>query len=220
MARENWPTMPPGIAALPRQEGTGYPIPWFVETLPNGSRDFRIMSSQALRRAITESRCWTCGRHIVDLRVGDAPQATFVLGPMCAVNRTSGEPPSHWACAEWSAQVCPFLTTPGRSRREANLPEQRTVAGGQMIERNPGVALLWASHSWQLRRADNGVLWDVGKPYRVAWLREGRPATRAEVEASLTAGLPTLQAVAEKHGEMPLLIEAVRQVEPLLPAAT
>jgi hypothetical protein len=35
---------------------------------------------------------------------------SFVVGPMCGINRNSAEPPSHKECAQWSARNCPFLS--------------------------------------------------------------------------------------------------------------
>lgn len=215
MNRTDWPAMPVNIAALPTQEGTGYPIPWFVETMPDGSRDFRVMSGKNFRAAVMKSRCWICGRRIVSV---PKRLATFVVGPMCAVNHTSAEPPSHRVCAEWAAAVCPFLTTPGRERRLAGLPEECNVAG-IMIERNPGVVLLWSSDTWTLRREPDGVLFDIGEPRSVRWLCEGRTATRAEVIKSVETGLPSLVEVAAQHGEMAALELAVGAIKPLLPKA-
>lgn len=217
MTRADWPPMPPAIATLPTQEGTGYPIPWFVETV-DGKPDFRMMSGKNFVRAVKEHRCWVCGRVMLNLTRGSQRQGTFVIGPMCAVNRVSAEPPAHHACAEWSARVCPFLTTPGRARREAHMPDHK-VSGGVAITRNPGVALLWSSTTWTLRKVDNGYLFDIGDPYKVAWLCEGRPATRAEVDASIAEGLPALAGVAAgQPGAAEALAEMVAAVAPLLPA--
>ena len=218
ITRDQWPTMPPGIAKLPTQEGTGYPVPWFVEWI-DGKPDFRVMNTERYVEAVREKRCWICGGLIVSLVSGPAPQATFVIGPMCAINRTSAEPPSHMACAEWSAHVCPFLVTPGRSRRYAGLPDERQPSGGIMIERNPGIALLWTSVTWRpYKPVTGGVLFHIGEPYRSpVWLREGRPATRDEVLDAISTGMPQLVEVATAHDELAFLERAVAATTPLLP---
>lgn len=192
--------MPTGIARLPL-DGRGYPIPWFVDRdapLKDGNPDFRIMDGKHLKLAIRERRCWICGGRITT-------HATFVAGPMCGVNRTSAEPPNHFACAQWAVKACPFLAIPKRLRDERAMPVNATQAGIG-IKRNPGVAMLWMSSTWKTWRPDAGqgvgpgVLFDLGDPLAVEWWCEGRAATRAEVMHSTETGLPFLLAEAVKGG--------------------
>jgi hypothetical protein len=180
--------MPPAIAKLPRDKH-GRPIPWFVYIDEDGVPDFRVVRRDGLSDAYRFDLCWVCGQQ-------RGRHAAFVLGPMCAVNRTSAEPPSHLACALYSAQACPFLTTPNMIRRESNLPEHYDP-GGIMLARNPGVALVWSSRSWKPVRVPNGVLFDIGSPTSTTWWAHGRPATREEVLASIETGLPALRELAE-----------------------
>ena len=65
---------------------TGYPVPWFVDWI-DGKPDFRVMDGRKYDRAIKHDLCWLCGQTLGRFKV-------FTAGPMCAVNRTSGEPPS------------------------------------------------------------------------------------------------------------------------------
>jgi len=193
---ENRPAVPvpATMSHLPLQPGTGYPVPWFV-AWSDGKPDFRVIDPHCVSAAIKQGRCWVCGR----LRIG--PTATFVIGPMCAINRTSAEPPSHHVCATYSATVCPFLTTPGRARRESGLPEHRHLTGGFMIARNPGVVAVWSSSTWEHHSdGQGGILWDIGDPMEVEWYTRGRAATLDEVDDSIRAGLPTLAAEAAKEG--------------------
>lgn len=177
----------------------GYIVPWFVQ-LVDGEPDFRIMDGQKLMDAIRFKKCWICGDSMGKF-------GTFVVGPMCAVNRTSSEPPSHYACAEFAAKACPFLTRPEMIRRETGLPEETGVAG-EMIKRNPGVTLLWTSVDWYPWRADNGVLFDIGSPQDTTWYAKGKYATRQEVTESIESGLPILMEMAEKEGP-----EAVKELD-------
>lgn len=82
-------TMPPEVARLPRNVA-GYPIPWFVATLPDGTRDFRIACEERqldairlklcpeqlpvgyLRVALTEQEFAVCPPGIVVADAGDA----------------------------------------------------------------------------------------------------------------------------------------------------
>jgi hypothetical protein len=137
---------------------------------------------------------------------------------MCAVNRISSEPPSHHGCAEFAAIACPFLARPKAQRRDvSDLPHK--PAAGIMIERNPGVTLLWTTKSYQLMRAPGGVLFELGDPTGVAWYREGRAATREEVLESIDSGLPTLRELAEQDGAnaVAMLEKATAEAMKLLP---
>lgn len=191
--------MPPRIAALPR-DSRGYPVPWFVQWI-DGVPDFRIMSAEKLYLAVKFKRCWVCG--------GERGKfASFVIGPMCAVNRNSAEPPCHLYCARYSAQACPFLTRPKMRRNEKGLPLEalESSAAGIALDRNPGVALVWTSQDWKAvrppagREGDTGVLFDIGNPTSYEWFAEGRRATRAEIVASIDSGLPALMKLAEEEG--------------------
>lgn len=193
----------------------GYPVPWFVEWVA-GEPEFRAMSPAKLYAAINRKLCWVCGSPLFEEKI-------FVIGPMCAVNRISSEPPSHRPCAIYSARNCPFLTRPQMIRRKDGL--EIKPSPGVMIERNPGVILLWYTRSYTVfnspRRgpANPGILFELGRAFKTEWYREGRPATRAEVLASIESGLPLLRNAAAQHdgptGEMLLenqITDAMRLV--------
>lgn len=185
--RSDLPPLTQRIASLPVDE-RGYPIPWFV-AWPNGKPDFRVMDPQKLVAAHLQKLCWVCGQRLR----GDK---TFVIGPMCAVNRISSEPPSHLDCAEWSVKGCPFLSKPNMTRRQHDeLIKAGATAPGIAIERNPGVMLLWSTKSYE--RFEDGMgrggkLFRLGDPVTVSWWREGRPATRQECVESIETGMPAL----------------------------
>lgn len=198
--------MRPELSPLPRHMQTlpvdarGYPVPWFVEWI-NGVPEFRAMDPAKWRLALTQSRCWVCGGTLGRHRV-------FVIGPMCAVNRVTSEPPCHRECAEWSARNCPFLSRPQMVRREdetINNAMAETGSAGCALTRNPGVALLWITHRGAYRAfkaggGGTGYLFELDAPDDVGWYCEGRPATRAEVLASIDSGLPLLRKPAEQEG--------------------
>jgi hypothetical protein len=183
--------MPAGIDALPRDKADR-PVPWFVAWI-DGIPDFRVIGPGKLEDAQRFGLCWICGER-------RGRYGSFVLGSMCAVNRASAEPPSHRDCAVYAARTCPFLTTPGMRRREARMPDGTVLPAGEMITRNPGVALVWTSRNWHTFPVPNGVLWNVGDPTSTEWFAHGRPATRDEVTASIDSGLPLLRAEAERDG--------------------
>lgn len=185
--------IPGRIRALPLAPN-GFPVPWFVAWV-DGVPEFRAMDYAKFVRAIKEKRCWVCGEPLGKLM-------TFVVGPMCGINRTSSEPPSHLECARFSARYCPFLSRPHMDRRENGLEEIGACpAAGHMIRRNPGCTLLWTTRAYSLfGDGAGGVLIRIGEPDSVEWWREGRAATRAEVEESVRTGLPVLKAMVAEQG--------------------
>lgn len=189
--REGLPPLPSRMWKLP-VDARGYPVPWFVKWI-DGKPDFRVADGEKMRQALYGGRCWVCGE-----RVGK--YKTFVIGPMCAVNRVSSEPPCHLDCATFSAIACPFLKLPKAQRRDANIPEAAVNPAGEMIRRNPGVTLLWTTLSYKLFNDGNGgILFNIGDPVDAAWYAESRKATRAEVLESINSGLPILREMAERQ---------------------
>lgn len=210
--RGDLPPVPARMARLPVDK-RGYPVPWFVH-YENGEPDFRVIRVGGLVEAVNKSKCWLCGERL-------GRNAAFVIGPMCAVNRVSSEPPSHLECAVFAALACPFLTRPAAKRRDANMPEN-VPAPGNMICGNPGAVLVWVSRTWRPVRADRGYLIDVGEPVATSWYREGRKASRDEVCDVMRRGLPALLDIAEREGAASITSicrELSRALNTLVPAA-
>jgi hypothetical protein len=171
------------------------------------------MDSDKWSLAIRERRCWVCGDAL-------GKYLTFVLGSMCGVNRTTQEPPCHLDCAEWSARNCPFLSRPNMVRREVDQTNPHLAAlnmnpAGNAIDRNPGVTLLWTTRTYCVFQVDGsipgsnpGQLIRIGDPVAIRAYRDGRVATRAEIEESTNSGLPKLLEVAEWQGD-----DAIRELE-------
>lgn len=202
--------MPARIAQLPRNHA-GYPVPWFAATMPDGTRDFRVVAPGRVRDAVRFRLCWVCGETV-------SAYKAFVIGPMCAVNRTTAEPPCHRDCAVYSAQVCPFLTVPAMRRRDTTLPEDSTQPAGIYLDRNPGVALVWTTKKYQLfADGTGGVLFRIGDPVNVAWYAHGRLATAAEARAALESGLPILRDMCDGPGDHAELDRFTDRTMPLLP---
>lgn len=199
--------MPASIARLGRNKA-GYPIPWFVDRDADvdGQPDFRIADSRKLLDAIRFDLCWVCGHR-------RGRYGSFVVGPMCAVNRTSAEPPCHLDCAVYSAKTCPFLVTPRMRRRDSRLPDGHVEPAGVMISRNPGVALVWTSRTFAPYPVDNGTLFDLGEPTDMRWYAQGRKAEPAEILASMESGMPTLMAIAAQDGKAAVAELAARYAQ-------
>ena len=202
---------PPGrMRQLPR-DARGYVYPWFVDTLPStGQLDHRTMNRGKLVQAIERGLCWVCGGPMGTRR------RTFLIGPMCLVNRVTAEPGCHYECAEYSARYCPFLSRPKQKRRQfrdEELGGLEKSSAGMPICRNPGVALLYSTLDWHPERirADrsrgigSGILFRLGDPERLNAFAEGRPATVEELNASIESGLPILMEAARADGPSAVL---------------
>ena len=193
--RSDLPERPQRMLQLPLDE-RGFPVPWFVAFIDD-KPDFRVVREGGIAMAHNRALCWLCGQRL-------GRYMTFVVGPMCGINRVSSEPPSHTECAEYAVRACPFLTRPMAVRNDRGLPEDAGAAG-IMIERNPGVTLLWTTTSYKPFRVGGthgnpGVLFRLGELREVKFYARGRQATRAEIEESVTSGFPKLEEMAKLDG--------------------
>lgn len=202
--------LPPNMQDLPVAPATGYPVPHFVPWI-DGKPEFRAGDTKTLAKAIREKLCWVCGKPLSGLYA-------FVSGPMCCVNRTSAEPPSHVECARWSARNCPFLNGKLTKRRdEEGLVEKiKPTEVGRMITRNPGAAAVWVTNTYQPFQVTGGVLLTMGHPLYVEWYAHGRKATRAEVDESVRTGLPSLEELAMTPAAKALLARYKARFDRLL----
>ena len=206
-------TAPERIKRLPVDD-RGYPVPWFV-AWKDGQPEFRAADRDKYVRAIKEKRCWVCGDPL-------GVNVAFIAGPMCGINRTSSEPPSHYDCAKWSAINCPFLNNPQMVRREdalINNARLREETPGCAIARNPGVTMLWITRQYEIFNDGKGQpLIHMLEPQRVEWYANGREATRAEVQASIDSGLPALEAIAQtERGALDVLKKYVERFQKWIP---
>lgn len=206
--------MPSRMSVLPRNE-KGFPIPFFAEEV-NGVRDFRVVSAEKMIRAVRANLCWVCGQPM-------GAHKAFVIGPMCGINRTISDPPSHRDCAIFSAKNCPFLSRPMAQRRVGGLPDSAQDAPGFGLKRNPGAVGVWVTKSFRPFRpgaGNGGILFNIGDPEEVLWFANGREATRQEVEHSVETGLLHLAELAELDGEdgKRALAQSVAAFHALLPA--
>jgi hypothetical protein len=211
--KESLKNLPARMQKLPIDD-RGYPIPWFVDWI-DGKPEFRAMSLEKWVRAVKFKLCWVCGEQM-------GRYMTFVAGPMCGINRTSSEPPSHKECAHWSATNCPFLSNPEAVRRVDETVGQMMMDNtpGCPITRNPGVAMLWTCKDYSVfDDGKGGKLLHMGEPTTVEWWACGRLATRSEVIASVESGFPALAMVAQRQdGAMKFLLELRERFNAYLPA--
>lgn len=215
--------IPPRMRHLERDH-RGFIVPWFVQWLDDNDRplpagqgrpDFRVMDRRKWVKAIQHRLCWVCGGPV-------GVHLAFLIGPMCAINRVTSEPPSHRECALYSTAVCPFLSRPRMRRNEKDVPEHKEIAGFH-LEHNPGAMALWTTRSFRVFNADQGgqgQLITIGDPEKIEWFAEGRRATKDEVRAAIDKGLPSLRKLAEEEGPDAIadLEQQLKRALPLLPA--
>jgi hypothetical protein len=187
--------IPDRMAGFPLSD-EGYPIPYFVPFI-GGRPEFRAMDPEKFAHAVRNRRCWLCGSPL-------GKHLTFPIGPMCAISRTTAEPPSHLECCEYAVRACPFLSQPRMRRNEQDLPENAGTTG-IAIKRNPGVTVLWTTKSYKLFSAAHegggkGYLFRIGDPEHVECYALGLKATEAQLARSIITGYPILQATAALDG--------------------
>lgn len=207
MSTELLDDAPANLLRLPR-DVRGYPVPWFVKWY-DGKPDFRVIAEGKFERAVAGRRCWICGEIL-------GRYLSFVVGPMCTVNRTSAEPPSHRDCANYAAMHCPFLATPRMHRREKNLPEHKEMPGFAILD-NPGVCAVWTTTRFGTYATRTGPMIELGEPTNVAWFAHGRGATRVEILDAMTRGIPKLAALCRTADDRVLLDDMVRMAQRWIP---
>lgn len=208
-------TETPSAMKLRPVDHRGFPVPWFVtQKDKNGLWDFVNIERRRMLEAMRYEKCWVSGQKLGRYRA-------FCIGPMCAINRTAGDPPVRKEIALWSVKVCPFMSRP-KARRAAKNEDQVIEEGagvdGVGIMRNPGVTGVWITKNAEYQR---GRGYYLGDPLEVTWWAEGRPATRAEVMSSVESGIHHLEGMAAEEGPE-ALSEFARYREraaPLWPAA-
>ena len=108
--------MPDRFKRLPISD-EGYPIPYFVGWV-DGKPDFRLADPEKMAICYRHRRCWLCGEQLGKFMA-------FVLGPMCAVNRTA--PSRHRITTARSMPAWPvrFLLSRGCGATKRTSPRMR-----------------------------------------------------------------------------------------------
>lgn len=191
--------LPARIARLPQDE-RGYPVPWFVDWI-DGKPIFPCIDPKKYTLAVREKRCWVCGDPL-------GSYLAFVAGPMCGINRTSAEPPSHRECAVFSVMNCPFLVNPNMKRIENKYTTGSVSPGGVMIKRNPGVMLVWVTKSYRVfPDGSGGRLISMGEPTEIElWAKGERCFDRGVFMKSVDEGIGELEKLARTDNSMDELL--------------
>lgn len=208
--RESVKPVPPAMAGRP-VDHRGFPVPWFVTKKDaNGLWDFVEIQSSRFDEAVRLGVCWVSGEKL-------GAHKSFVVGPMCVVTGTAGDPPVKRDIGLWSARVCPFLSRPLALRDDRFTPEQLEAQRGLLLTHNPGVCAVYTTKSYQYNRLHN--VFFMGPPESVEWFCKGVPATYDEVKAAMRKGLPKVldAAASESPAAMRELDAKLHAVEKLLP---
>lgn len=171
----------------------GFYVPWFVTRKDeNGHWDFQGLESSRVQDAHRRNVCFISGtplgRHI-----------TFAIGPMCTINRVSGEWGGKRNVVEWSIKVCPFLSRPLAKRPDMTGPEGH-VTPGIMFPENPGILALWSCYTHDVRRNYHG-LFELGEPTDFSFWVKGERATKEQVAEAMERAYTKLHDINEKYEE-------------------
>lgn len=208
LAKERLKTIgrPLGMAGRPIDH-RGFPVPWFVTVKDDKGRwDFSKITMDRFNEAVRQDRCWVSGNQLGSFR-------SFVLGPMCIINRVAADPPCQRAIAIWSAQVCPFLTRPRAKRQKQEVIEDQR---GIMVERNPGIC---AVYTVRMKVPAKAGLFHLPPPVDVQWFANGEPATRDQVVEAMAEGASLLRKMAIEEGPdaLALLDRFIERAQPTIP---
>ncbi|MFJ2866864.1 hypothetical protein [Kitasatospora sp. NPDC087314] len=127
MTSKDLTNLPPALAARPRDEKRGLPIP--VVNMHDGAVDFVTLNGEASLRLALADRCSLCGEPLTG-------PAAFLGGPMSAQTGYYSDPPMHEACAEAALTLCPHIARPhARRASERRVAEDSSVPVGFTVEK-------------------------------------------------------------------------------------
>lgn len=182
----------PGKMMTLRRLPSGMPVPKFA-TWKDGVPDLAVMNPEYFRRALTGRLCWICGNKLGRF-------AAFVGGPKSAASGHYTEAPCHKECAEFAAQVCPYIVT-GKNMRRAVSAEvcEMLETGGD--PNNPEVFGITISDDWSFDRST--MLFSLRNVVEILWWKHGRPASKDEACRAAVLGHAAVVAIAEQQGRPP-----------------
>lgn len=94
--------IPERIAVLPR-DPRGYPITFVTMIDAKGKAHFTTTDAVKRVKALAERLCAICGQEL-------DKEMAFIGGEQCMSHHHFYDPPMHLECAEYSFEVCPFLS--------------------------------------------------------------------------------------------------------------
>jgi hypothetical protein len=181
------PPLPPNMRHLPVDAKRGLSVPYFV-LWEDGIPDFRISDMAKMRECTLHRLCMICGKPMA----GD--EGVFAMGPLNVIQATNDEPPMHQLCAEYSAQVCPWMLRPGMKRIDKKPKPEGTISltvesRAAEYKGAPQVWALYHAEEYMATSEPNGtMMYYLGAPTEIHWWREGRRATRDEVITAMAEG--------------------------------
>lgn len=181
--------IPKALRARPRDR-RGYPIPFTVAIMRDGTPDFRIVDQHHRDLAISKRLCSLSGKPI-----RRSEGAFLVGGPKSAFTPAGAylDGPMLPECALYALRVCPFLAATRFSTRE--FTEKGGGYEGVIVEHvdaeagRPSVFVAVHCHGWHVN--DRGsVLFIPALPYRaVSFWRHGAKLSLAAARA-LSSDIP------------------------------
>ncbi|MFB7126229.1 hypothetical protein [Kitasatospora sp. NPDC056273] len=138
MTSKDLPDLPPALAARPRDEKRGLPIP-VVNMHDGGVVDFVTLNGTAALRLALAKQCSLCDEPL-------AGPVAFLGGPMSAEAGHYSDPPMHEACAQAALTLCPHIARPhARRAGERRVAEDASIPVGFTEEKPEEWVLVIAS---------------------------------------------------------------------------
>lgn len=167
---KHWQTIskPPHIAALPIDEGTGFPV--FFTVQPNDDRpvDFRAVNPVRFIECARKNLCGICGQQ--------NDYWIWFLGGACDVaQRAFAEPGMHRACVEYALAVCPFLSN-RYDIRDRERDADRFTQRQDIPRRRPERLALYKTRSYKIVQNGPAYSFLVAPAKQIEWrTSDGKP---------------------------------------------
>ncbi|WP_371517645.1 hypothetical protein [Kitasatospora sp. NBC_01300] len=137
MTNKDLTDLPPALAARPRDEKRGLPIP--AINVHDDGVDFVVINGEAALRLALADWCSLCGTPL------EGP-AAFLGGPMSAQTGCYSDPPMREACAQAALTLCPHIARSNARRAgERRVAEDSAVAVGFTLEKPEEWVMVLAS---------------------------------------------------------------------------
>jgi hypothetical protein len=168
--------LPEAVRALPR-DPRGYPVPWFVATLPDGTRDLRVADGKKRITGWKRGLCWVCGGKL-------GKEMCFIGGPYSVINRVFADWAMHKDCGVAAVRICPFINGTMKRRRQNDMPDGAEALEGARPEA-PEYAGLYVTVG-EVRLGPQGHFL-APPPRYVWWYRAGERVPESAVAGLLEA---------------------------------
>lgn len=120
-----------------------YPVPFIVKWI-DGKPDFRVVDPDKWDRCVHDRLCSICG-----FRLGDI--SFIVGGPVTGESYHFFDPPMHKPCADFSAEVCPYVSGKHREFSDRPVTVEHTTMDDVQVRHADTKLFLYKIRTTQIR---------------------------------------------------------------------